>query len=178
MSRQFCETLEEAIDRLESNSHGLRRLYRIRMDGHQPVLIRKPRILNAMIHRYGKHIIISKANRLDRDEVLYLYLRRDQVEKMFDTLKTELDSRQLRIHSRETLDGRLFIMFIGLILNFIMLSRIRESEYLQQYSVKEILDKLKLIRQVEMCNGERYLTEISKKQRDILNAFNVAIPEG
>jgi len=58
------------------------------------------------------------------------------------------------------LDGRLFIMFIGLILNFILLSRIRDNEYLQQYSVKEILDKLKLIRQVEMCNGESYLTEI------------------
>jgi hypothetical protein len=58
------------------------------------------------------------------------------------------------------------------------ISRIRENEYLQQYSVKEILDKLKLLRQVEMCNGESYLTEISKKQLDILNAFNVAIPEG
>ena len=177
MSQQSCETLEEAIHLLQSKSHGLIRLYRIRLDGTQPVLTRKPRILNTMINRYGKHILISKANRLDRDEVLYLYRRRDQVEKMFDTLKTELDSRRLRIHSQEALDGRLFIMFIGLILNFIMLSRIRENEYLQQYSVKEILNKLKLLRQVEMCNGESYLTEISKKQRDILKAFNVAIPE-
>lgn len=177
MSRQSCETIEEAVDLLHSKSHGLQRLFRIRMDGTQPVLQRKPRVLNMIINRYGKHIIISKANRLNRDEVLYLYRRRDQVEKMFDVLKTELDSNRLRIHSREALDGRLFIMFIGLIMNFIIQSRIRENTYLQQYSVKEILDKLKLIRQVEMTNGQTYLTEISKKQRDILKAFNLAIPQ-
>ena len=54
MGQQTCETIDEAVDRL----------------------------LNTMINRYGKHIIVSKANRLNRDEVLLLYRRRDQVEKI------------------------------------------------------------------------------------------------
>jgi hypothetical protein len=36
--------------------------------------------------------------------------------------------------------------------------------------------ELKKIKVVEMCDGKLYLTEISKRQKNIFKAFNVEIP--
>ena len=49
-------------------------------------------------------------------EALRVYRDKDVVEKCFDDLKNLLDMRRLRMHSIETVDGRLFVQFIALIL--------------------------------------------------------------
>ena len=52
----------------------------------------------------------------------------------------------------------------------------KEPELFKQYSIKEIMYELKKIKVVEMCNGKSYLTEITKRQKDIFKAFNIDIP--
>lgn len=49
-------------------------------------------------------------------EILDIYRMKDVVEKCFDTLKNEIDMKRLRVHSSETIDGKMFVAFIGLIL--------------------------------------------------------------
>jgi transposase len=52
----------------------------------------------------------------DPIKALEIYRRKDIVEKSFDNLKNDLDCKRLRIHSAQTMDGRLFIQFIALIM--------------------------------------------------------------
>jgi aspartate 1-decarboxylase len=44
------------------------------------------------------------------------------------------------------------------------------------YSIREMLYELKKIRIVEMKNGKRVLTEISKRQRRIFKTLEVDVP--
>ena len=107
--------------------------------------------------------------------MLSLYRERDEVEKKFDDLKNELDAMPLRVHKVETLQGLLFVFFISLILRAILLRRAREAKLLDKKSIEEILMELAKLRAVKV-GGKWRLTEISKKQRTILEKMGIGIP--
>lgn len=90
-------------------------------------------------------------------------------------MKNELDIMPLRVQKIETLRGLLFIFFISLILRAILLRKAREAELLEKISIEEIIVELSKLRAVNVGNKWK-LTEISKKQRTILEKMNVAIP--
>lgn len=146
------------------------------MDAGNLKVIRKDRTLSYQKNRMGKTIILSKLTGLSREEILDLYRRKEMVEKLFDTLKNELNGDRLQIQSRDTMKGRLFIAFITLILYFYLQSRLYESTLTKTCSPQEVLKILNTICAVELANGQTRLTEISKKQRDIFKAFHLAIP--
>ncbi len=52
----------------------------------------------------------------------------------------------------------------------------REQRLFKRYSIREIMYELKKIRIVEMDNGTSFLTEVSKRQREIFNKFDIEIP--
>ncbi len=59
----------------------------------------------------------------DSAKALEVYRMKDDVEKSFDDLKNDLDTKRLKIHSAAAMDGRIFIQYIALIL----LSYVREQ---------------------------------------------------
>lgn len=144
---------------------------------HENILqiTRKTQIISEHVTRFGVTIMLTNQLKLRREDILDFYRKKDHVEKIFDTLKNEFDGKRLRSHSTETIDGRLFIKFIALILYSALDKNLKKDE-LKQYSVREIMYELKKIKVVEMCDGKLYLTEISKRQKDIFKAFNVEIP--
>jgi len=91
-------------------------------------------------------------------------------------MKNEFDGKRLRGHSIDPVDGRLFTKFIALVLYSTIENVIRESEPLKQYSVREIMYELKKLKMVEMSDKKLYLTEISKRQKEIFKAFKLEIP--
>ena len=107
--------------------------------------------------------------------MLSLYRERDEVEKKFDDLKNELEAMPLRVHKIETLQGLLFIFFISLILRAILLRRSKAAELLDKKSIEVILMELAKLRAVKV-GGKWKLTEISKKQRTILEKMKIGIP--
>jgi transposase len=107
--------------------------------------------------------------------VLSLYRERDEVEKRFDDLKNELEVMPLRVQKIETLRGLLFIFFISLILRAILLRKARDAELLEKRSIEEIIMELAKLRAVKVGNKWK-LTEISKKQRTILEKMKIRIP--
>lgn len=177
ISREEYLSLHEVLQAIDEKAPALKKLWDIRLVDGKAVLARKKNSLSIRANRFGKHIILSKSSRLSREEVVWLYRRKDMVEKLFDVLKNELDSNRPRIHSREALEGRLFITFLSILLYFLVLSKMKNNEYLAQFSIPEILAKLRILRVVEMNNGKAYLTEITKKQRLIFDAFNIPLPE-
>jgi len=107
--------------------------------------------------------------------VLSLYRERDEVEKKFDDLKNELEAMPLRVQKIETLQGLLFIFFVSLIMRAILLRKARDAELLDKKSIEEILLELAKLRAVKV-GGKWRLTEISKKQRTILEKMKIGIP--
>jgi transposase len=91
-------------------------------------------------------------------------------------LKNELDGKRLRGYSKNAINGRLFIKFISLILYSALGNKMREKDFFKHYTLREIMYELKKLRIIEMDNGKLYLTEISKRQRELFNKFEVEIP--
>lgn len=58
----------------------------------------------------------------------------------------------------------------------IFISLMKEKNLLKEYTVPELISEIKKIKIVEMENGRRYITEISKKQRKIFEEFGFPIP--
>ena len=144
------------------------------MDGRKIKLHRRVNAISQAVNRFGKTILLS-ATRRKWDEVLLLYRERDEVEKRFDDLKNELEVMPLRVHKIETLQGLLFIFFISLILRAILLRKARDAELLDKRSIEEIIMELAKLRAVKI--GDKWkLTEISKKQRTILEKMKIGIP--
>ncbi len=102
--------------------------------------------------------------------------QKDYLEKTFDILKNEFDGKRLRAQSKDAVEGRLFIKFISLIIHAALTENMRKKELFKQYTVKEMIYKLKNLRVVEMNNKKQFLTEVSKKQKDIFKKFNLRIP--
>ena len=94
---------------------------------------------------------------------------------IFDDLKNELEVMPLRVQKVETLQGLLFIFFISLILRAILLRRAREAKLLDKSSIEEILMELSKLRAVKV-GGKWRLTEVSKKQRRILEKMEISVP--
>ncbi len=106
-------------------------------------------------------------------EVLNLYRQRDQVEKMFDIFKNEMHGDRLRAHSQYNTDGRLFVKFIALII-YAEVSRIMKKKKLfNKYTVKELFAELKKLKITHIEKNDPILSELSKRQRIIFDAFGI-----
>ncbi len=137
-------------------------------------LVTEINAISQATNRFGKTILLSATKRR-WDEVLSLYRERDEVEKKFDDLKNELEAMPLRVQNIETLQGLLFIFFVSLIMRAILLRKARKAELLDKKSIEEILMELAKLRAVKV-GGKWRLTEISKKQRTILEKMKIGIP--
>jgi len=110
-------------------------------------------------------------------EALQVYRDKDVVEKCFDDLKNALDMKRLRMHSIETVDGRLFVQFIALILMSELRRTMRESKLIEWYTVRELLLEMDPLTKINY-EGKygTILTEITKPQREILSLLKIEPP--
>lgn len=131
------------------------------------------RTIKAHISRMGSFILLTNCNEMAKNEVLNYYRQRDQVEKVFNVAKNEMDGDRLRAHSQYNTDGRLFIKFVALIIYMEILKTMKSNDMFKKYSVKELLAELKKLKLVQIDNNDPFLSELSKKQRNILKAFGI-----
>lgn len=134
--------------------------------------------VNQYIKRYtGFQVILS--NRLkDPVKAIQVYRDKDVVEKCFDDLKNQLDMKRLRMHSSAAVDGRLFIQFIALILVSALRKELRESDLIEKYTARELLQEMDTLTRVKYSGKYRpILTEVTKPQRQILEALKIQLPK-
>lgn len=123
----------------------------------------------------GWFVLISNDVK-DATEALRLYRAKDAVEKNFDNLKNSLDMKRLRIHSNESMSGRIFIQFVALILVAFLQRILDETGYSKNHNLQEVFSELKPIHQVSV-EGQRkkLITTPTKRQREILDLFQITL---
>ncbi|MCL2459456.1 MAG: hypothetical protein FWF31_11595 [Desulfobulbus sp.] len=129
--------------------------------------------------RHAGFFCILTSVKTDSGELLEACRRKDVVENCFDDLKNSLDMKRLRIHSSATMDNRLFIQFIALIL----MSRIRtvassakQNKKMRFMTAREILEAMECI--VRITYFGRYgstISEIAPLQQGIVDAFDLRL---
>jgi transposase len=104
---------------------------------------------------------------------LSLYREREEIEKSFKALKNELDILPLNTHSEKTTKGFIFIAFLGLIIRTRLMNMMREADLLEKYSVELLLLQMEKLRKITLADGQIFVTEMTKKQREILQALDL-----
>ena len=130
------------------------------------------KIIKTYLSKMGTFILSTNQQNLDKIDVLTYYRQRDRVEKVFDIVKNELDGNRLRAHSQYNTDGRLFIKFIALIIYTEISKIMKEKNLFKKYTVKELLKEIKKIKITTIEKNSPFLSELSKKQKMILDAFD------
>ena len=121
----------------------------------------------------GKWILITNDPHLERDEALELYRSRDGIEKIFLSWKQDLHEKRMRVKSTSSLKGSLFINFLSLIIISSIDKIMNKKGLYKTYTKKEVFKILDQLKVFELATKEKVMSEISKKQKQILSVFHV-----
>lgn len=141
------------------------------VDGKFQVALRKNAVSQA-INKMGKYILLYRGE-FSWMECLSLYRSRDVVEKGFDVLKNDIDLMPANLRTNSSLRGYLFIAFLALILRMKLMRMMSDAQLNKSYSVEGLFTELEKVKMMVLPDGERVITEITKKQREILDALHI-----
>ncbi len=138
-------------------------------------LERKKEEIRESLKYKGFSVKVSNCD-MDCMDILSLYSKRDAVEKVFDNMKNELDIKHLKVHSKEVMDGRLFIGFIALIIYSWVNNLMIEKGLYKSYTIEEVMHELKKIKIVVLGSDMKILTKLTKEQKDLFKNFGITMP--
>jgi transposase len=141
------------------------------VDNRFEVAIKQNAVTQRM-NKMGKYILLYSGD-FDWMTCLALYRERDQIEKSFKALKNEIDILPLNTHGEKTTKGFIFVAFLSLIIRTRLMNKMREAKLLDKYSVEQILLQLDKLRKITLADGQVIVTEMTKKQREILQALGL-----
>lgn len=165
----------EEVRTFISQSVGEHSYYLIEEDEQGFSITRDNKAVSKTLKRFGVFILLSNQE-MDKNQILKLYREKDSVEKIFDTLKNSLKEKRLRVHSEDTLNGKMFVLFISLIIYTYMINQVKKNKTISKYSIPQVFKELDKIRLIILTDGTKHFSELSKKQKDILKAFDLKIP--
>ena len=112
-------------------------------------------------------------------EAFRSYRLRDEQEKYFQQMKGQMVADRQRNWSEEGKTGRLFILFVSLILSSYVRHVWKSTKLYDLFSSSlDIVDEMRPIRLIEHTNREKVITPFVGAQVDICEAFGFEIPEG
>lgn len=172
------EDLDSVQEWLGRQWRGSQHYYTIELKADQSlVLKRKRNAISFRMNRMGKMILVTNCSDLTPKEMLDLYRNKDRVEKVYDTLKNSLNEDRLRTHGVTSMHGKMFVTFLALIIQTELTYLLQSSKFSKKYTVPELIMEFKKIRLFSRTeNQPHFLSEISKKQRDLLSEFNIPLP--
>ena len=77
------------------------------------------------------------------------------------------------LRTDSSLRGYLFIAFLALILRMKLMRLMSNAELNKRYSVEGLFTELEKVKLMILPDGEKITTEITKKQREILDALHM-----
>jgi hypothetical protein len=115
----------------------------------------------------------------DAMEIWELYKLRDEQEKYFTQMKTQMVSGRNRTWSEEGYEGRQLIAFVGLILSSYIRYIWKSTGLCEKVSTTlEILDEMRSIRCIEHPHKAKFITPFVGNQLAICEAFGFEVPKG
>ena len=157
---------------LSDNVKGWKSIFKICRHPGGFKLKRDSQGINDKLERMGTTILASN-RQLEPKSALSLYRRKDRVEKFFDSMKNDMDRKRLRIHSKKTFEGRLFLDFLALIIYSQISKTMMDEDIFKNYTVAELMYEFKKIKLIGLGEKKTVITEVSKKQRELLEKFKI-----
>lgn len=140
--------------------------------------IEKASVIEEELKMCGYFCIITSAE-MSAKEALDLYKSRDASEKLFKADKSFLGNRSLRVYTGESLEGKMLIAFVALIIRNRMYTKLKDAEeellekpnYMNVPASIRELEKIEMIRQAD--GVYRLDHAVTATQKTILKAFGI-----
>ena len=127
----------------------------------------------------GFFAILTHKLDLSSMEALETYHLRDEQEKYFQQMKDQLSADRQRNWSEEGKTGRLFILFVSMVISSYVRHIWKSTELHGHFtSSLEVLDEMRSIRCIEHKNKARFITPFVGDQVGICQAFGFEVPGG
>ena len=176
-ARENLVTRREACQWLSENARNLARCFSVHFDGERFRIQHKPRAVALAVARMGYTLILTSAKNVSGEDVLTAYRGRDRVEKLIDILKNDDGQYRLRTGKDNSVNGRLFVAFLALVLHGALDAKMRTAGLLSKMTVPQFFAKMRKVKSVRMSSGTRYLLEITKRNRELMAAVGIPLPQ-
>jgi transposase len=172
-----CKKELETDNRMDSNQEFYERFFITKKTPKRGLSIKfNEAEIEKQKNRYSGFFCILTNMTISSVELLETYRRKDIIEKGFDDLKNELDMKRLRVHSSETMETRLFIQFLALVLMSAIRKEVKKNKKLQYMSVRDIMETLESVTLITYSG--RYgsvISETGPLQRTVSQAFGITL---
>ena len=120
----------------------------------------------------GYFLIFSSDMQASPGDILDNYRAKDADEKLFAQIKVEMDGSRIRTHNEATTDGKVFVTCIACVIRAYMLNKLAKYLTDNSTSMKKVFSQLSNITILSNHNGYRFAKALTKKQKQILSAFD------
>jgi transposase len=131
-------------------------------------------VVEAELETSGWLVVISNCV-TNAKEAIKIYREKDIVEKGFLRLKNSLDLGRLRVHSEGSMQNKVFIGFISLILLSGIHNVMVDKKLYGRMTMRKLILTLSKLR-LQVVNGARVLFPVTREQRSIYEAFGIQEP--
>ena len=149
------------IRKSEKNDHG----YTINI---------RQEVIDKELEHVGWLVLLSN-DVSDPKEAITIYRTKDVVEKGFLRFKNSLEMGRLRIHSENSMQNKVFVGFIGLIIMAGIHKVMLDQGLYRNMTMKKLIKTLEKLR-IQSINGSKILFPVTKEQREIFKAFGLPEP--
>lgn len=162
--REDMGRYEKCFD-LKYDDNGYLRTYR-----------RRTKVIEEELKYKGFFVIIS-SEKLTAQKVLEVYRGRDNIEKMFRSLKSGIDFEKMRVHTDASVKSKVFITFLAMIIRNEIFQKAEELRKIsrKEYTVPAIINELENV-EVTRSGSKKYkrMYALTKKQKKMLSAFGLS----
>jgi transposase len=120
-------------------------------------------------------LVVISNHVADAKEAIKIYREKDVVEKGFQRLKNILDLGRIRVHSENSMQNKVFVGFISLILLSSIHGVMMDKGLYGKMTMKKLILTLSKLR-LQIVKGARIMFPVTKEQRQIYEAFGFQEP--
>lgn len=132
--------------------------------------------INDFIENDSCYWVLMSTSEKDTRKALLAYRDRNDVEVSFDDVKNAEDMRRMRNHNEKTIKGKMFVVFIALILLTKLRMEVQKVEPKERHywSERDFLEKVDTYTRIHFENKYKDVYTIpTAAQRDIFDFFNL-----
>jgi transposase len=141
--------------------------------GNYTVRINLERI-NYEIRHSGWLIIASNDLNSTYYDALTIYRHKDIVEKSFNRLKNSLSFNRMRVHKSNSLQGKMFITMISLIISSYIHKTMINTNLDSKYTLTRLMNKLETLK-IDRYNNLSTISPVTKDLMIIFQTFGIKI---
>jgi len=129
--------------------------------------------IDEKLGRAGFFILLTHGKKLTCDEALKIYREKDGIEKSFHQFKNPLDFKRMRTHLKKTMEGKMFVGFIALVLRCYMMHLLKSDQVTKKLTFNKVLIELKKIKSVTLTDNTNIMMPLTRLQKNILAAMKI-----